>query len=69
MKQQFYEIKKVFGQRFFVLIAATLLLISTGLGIFSLRERKSPLRNAEYAECYRLYNEDPDAARALFGAG
>lgn len=66
MKQLFYEIKKVFGQRFFVLIAAALLLISTGLGIFSLRERKSPLRNAEYAECYRLYNENPDAARALF---
>lgn len=66
MKQLFYEIKKVFGQRFFVLIAAALLAISTGLGIFALRDKTSLLRNSDYAECYRLYNEDPAAARALF---
>ncbi len=66
MKQLFYEIKKVFGQRFFVLIAAALLVICTGLSAFSMRNTTSALKNAERIECYRLYNEDPDAARALY---
>ena len=66
MKQLFYEIKKVFGQRFFVLIAAALLVICTGLSAFSIRKNTSVLRNTELVECYRLFNENPAAAQALY---
>lgn len=66
MKCLFYEIKKIFGQRFFVLIAAALLVICTGLSAFSIRKSTSALRNEEAVENYRLYNEDPAAAQALY---
>lgn len=66
MNQLYYEIKKVFGQRFFVLITAVLLVICTSLCIFSMRKSTSQLRDEWLVEAYELYNCDPEAARALF---
>lgn len=66
MKYLFHEIKKVFGQRFFVLITTALLVICTGLSTFSIRKSISALRNEEAVESYRLYNEAPYAAKALY---
>ena len=66
MKYLFHEIKKVFDQRFFVLITTALLVICTGLSAFSIRKSASALRNEEAVESYRLYNENPNSAQALF---
>lgn len=66
MNQLYYEIKKVFGQRFFVLITAVLLVICTALCAFSMRKSTSQLRNGGLVEAYELYNRDPEAARALY---
>ncbi len=67
MKQLYYEIKKVFGQRFFMVITAVLLVICTSLCVFSMRKSTSQLRNEGLVEAYELYNRDPEAARELFG--
>ncbi len=66
MKQLYYEIKKVFGQRFFMVITAVLLVICTSLCVFSMRKSTSQLRNEGLVEAYQLYNSDPEAARALY---
>lgn len=66
MKLLCYEIKKVFGQRFFVVLTAVLLVICASFCIFSIRGSVSVFSQPSMKDAYDLYNEDPDKAQALF---